>query len=323
MILVTGSSGLIGGRLSAVLSGDGLPVRPYDMRRSPVQDVRDGAQLRAALKDVEGVVHLAAISRVVWAEWNPFLARQVNVGGLRTLLAAAHASPTKPWVIFASSREVYGDAPKLPVREDATLSPLNVYARSKVAGERLMADARAAGLTTAVCRFSNVYGAGEDHADRLVVAFARTSAHGGTLHLEGPRNVFDLTHVDDVGEGLATLIAALRAGERLPPIHFVSGAGTSIEALANLAEEEAPNGARIGAVVKTPRSFDVSRFVGDPRRAAKLLGWRARTPLREGFRRLVDAFRDGAEPSRPWLPLLDQARGDGDVDAEARADRSN
>lgn len=307
MILITGSSGLLGSRLSAVLLARGLEVRPFDIRRSLAEDTRDGDALRAALEGVEGVVHLAAISRVVWAERHPVLADAINVGALRTLLDVAVAMRRKPWIVFASSREVYGDAPELPVAEDAPLRPLNVYARGKVAGERLVSEARAAGLTTAVCRFSNVYGAVHDHADRVVVAFARAAAQGGRLRLEGADNVFDFTHVEDVIEGLATLVAALRAGEVLPPIHFVSGTATSLSALAALAVQAAAPGTGIETTEAAPRSFDVARFVGDPARARAILGWQAHTPLHSGFERLVAAFRDQAAPSPPWLDLLDQS----------------
>ncbi|MEO8630408.1 MAG: NAD-dependent epimerase/dehydratase family protein [Betaproteobacteria bacterium] len=47
-----------------------------------------------------------------------------------------------PWLIFASSREVYGQPASLPATEDAPLRPVNVYGRSKLEGEYLVDAAR-------------------------------------------------------------------------------------------------------------------------------------------------------------------------------------
>ncbi|RVH76927.1 NAD-dependent epimerase/dehydratase family protein [Sinorhizobium meliloti] len=63
---------------------------------------------------------------------------------------------------------------------------MNTYAHSKVAGERIILKARESGLISNICRFSNVYGAADDHVDRAVNAFAKAAAFGGTIRLEGP-----------------------------------------------------------------------------------------------------------------------------------------
>jgi nucleoside-diphosphate-sugar epimerase len=178
--------------------------------------------------------------------------------------------------------------------------PCNVYAHSKVAVERLTQEARDSGMTTAVVRFSNVFGDTQDHADRVVPAFARAAASGGTVRVDGSRCTFDFAHVSDVADGLMRVARLLAEGERaLPPIHFVAGRQTSLGDLAQMAidhgaaaREEAP-----------ARSFDVHGFCGDPNRAQALLGWRATTPLERGFAQLVADFRAGMR-----APLTAQAR---------------
>src|SRR5690606_3758971 len=107
-------------------------------------DVRDRDRVREVVAEVDGVVHAAAISRVIWGEQEPALCWATNVAGLRNVLEMAAASARAPWVIFASSREVYGQADHLPVTEDCPLRPVNVYGRSKVEGERLVEEARSA-----------------------------------------------------------------------------------------------------------------------------------------------------------------------------------
>src|SRR5690606_18739564 len=178
----------------------------------------------------------AAVSRVIWGERDPALCRATNEGGTRNVLHAALASPRRPWIVFASSREVYGEPDALPVGEDAPLRPVNVYGETKIAGERLLEEARGAGLATAIVRLSNVYGSVHDHVDRVVPAFARSALAGDPLRIDGAEHTFDFTHIDDTARGIAAVIDALEAGERrLPAIHLLTGVPTTLGELASAA----------------------------------------------------------------------------------------
>lgn len=292
MILITGSRGLIGRSLVRRLASQGISFREFDVARSPREDTREPAALAAALEEATGIIHLAAVSRVVGAQRDPVLTQAVNVEALQSLLGAMMKRPERPWLIFASSREVYGEAASLPVGEDSPLAPLNVYARSKVAGEQLVEEAREAGLVANIVRFSNVYGCIDDHADRVVPAFARTAACGGVLRLEGPENMFDFTHVDDAVRGLELQIAVAAARETMPPIHLLTGEGTTLHALAAIAARTSSHD--LDLEIAPPRKYDVARFVGDPTRAQSLLGWQARIDLPTGFTKLIEAFRSAA-----------------------------
>ena len=291
-ILITGSEGLIGGALRAALATLGAEVRGLDVRASRAEagDVRDAWCVRNAVAGCRGIVHLVAMSRVMWAERDPQGCRDVNVGGLCNVIEAAVASARRPWLLFASSRDVYGQADRLPVTEAAPLRPVNVYGRCKMAGERLVEAARARGLRAATVRLSNVYGSTRDYPDRVLPAFARAAVRGTTLRVEGADNAFDFTHLDDTVRGLVAIIELLSGGETPPPpIHLVNGRPTTLGELAALAVQLA--GAQ-AAIVRAPaRRFDVSRFYGDPGRARKLLGWSAHVGLPEGLARLVRDFR--------------------------------
>lgn len=300
-ILVTGAAGLIGSAVLKLLRAAGLRVLALDLRtpRSAPGvsgDFLDRATLEPLLEEVDGVLHFAAVSRVIDGERDPERCWRVNAEGTGQLLDLAAKSPRRPWVVYASSREVYGQQDALPVPEDAPLRPKNIYARSKAEAERLMGAARAAGMRNAIVRFSNVYGTTHDHADRVVPAFARAAAAAQTgsreagVRVDGAQCTFDFTHVADVADGVMRVVRRLRDGETtLPPIHFVSGRQTSLGELATLAASV--GGPSLRVTEAPARGFDVHRFAGDPARAAALLGWRATTPLDQGFARLAAEFR--------------------------------
>jgi nucleoside-diphosphate-sugar epimerase len=110
-VLITGSAGLVGRALGAALQRHEVGVRELDLRATDqaTGDVRSREHVARAMADCSGVVHLAAVSRVVWAEQDPHACWATNVGGLENVLACAAERQDPPWILFASSREVYGE----------------------------------------------------------------------------------------------------------------------------------------------------------------------------------------------------------------------
>jgi len=292
-ILVTGASGLVGTALCKALKMAGNECIGLDLRDSAdlCGNVCNSEDLSAALNGCEGIIHLAAVSRVVWGEQDPTLCHQTNVEGTRTVIKEALSQKEPPWMIFSSSREVYGQQLNLPVKEDVPLAPMNVYARSKVAGEQLVAEARQCGLQGSVLRLSNVYGCVNDHVDRVVPAFARGAVNGETLRVDGGNHTFDFTHLEDTVIGLIKMVELLRVERTAPPpLHLLTGCQTTLHELACLAVEVAGNSSKI--LEAPPRSYDVSHFSGDPGRAKEILGWESTISIREGMARLVKNFRE-------------------------------
>jgi nucleoside-diphosphate-sugar epimerase len=279
-ILITGSAGLVGSALVRTLEQRGSALVRFDLQGTGATcgDVRDRDQVIKASTGVSGIIHLAAVSRVIWGERDPESCWATNVGGVRNVLEAAARSSLRPWVIFASSREVYGQPEILPADEDTPLRPVNIYGQSKVEGERLVADARREGVRACTIRLSNVFGSIADHVDRVVPAFARGAVAGEVLRIEGDDHTFDFTYIDDVARGIASLAELLATGAAAPPpIQLVSGHPTTLAELAALAIALA--GTRATVRHAPPRNFDVARFVGSGARARQLLAWQPRVEI--------------------------------------------
>lgn len=294
-ILVTGSCGLIGSALVDRLTSLGYSVAGFDtaQHNGGPSDITDPAAVAAAVDGSVGVVHLAAMSRVNWGEEDPARCNQVNVTGTENVLAASARMSTPPWILVASSREVYGQADVFPVSESAELNPLNHYAMSKLRVEQLVNSYRESGLRAGIIRFSNVYGSVADHQDRVVPAFCRLAAAGGVLGVEGPETTLDFTHIDDVTAALHAYVEMLMGGgEAQGPLHLVSGRGTNLAELAEMAITAAGRGT---TEVKPGRTYDVKTFIGDPSRAEMLLGWRTRISIEDGLADLIGRFASAAK----------------------------
>lgn len=291
-ILVTGSSGLIGTAVCAVLASQGHDVRRFDIadQKGGFGDILAPADLDIAMKGCMGVIHLAAVSRVIWGEQDPDKCRETNAVGTRNIIDRLRLSDLQPWLIFGSSREVYGQSCAFPVTESEPLHPINHYARSKVEAEQAVKQAMVAGLRASILRFSTVYGAIADHADRVIPAFCRAAVRGLPLRVDGAANSIDITHVADVAECISNVAKHLSGGKSLAPMHLTTGQGTSLLELAHAVRRLAQSKSEI--ITSAPRDFDVSTFIGDPKFAEAQIGWRSKVPLETGLKELVSQFRE-------------------------------
>lgn len=285
-VLITGSEGLIGSSLVEYLGQKSILVKRFDIRfhsnHPDARNVLDKLAVKKAVQGCIGIIHLAGTSRVILGEQNPGLCWKNNVEGTSNVIEAALESPYKPWVIYASSREVYGQQDSFPVTEAAPLKPMNIYAHSKVEAEKRIIEARDKGLLTVILRFSNVFGSPYDYPDRVIPAFCRAALLSEPLFVEGSQNIFDFTFVEDVVRGIGEVVSIFLAkSQNLPTIHFTTGRGITLKEAADIIVAKAKSSSLIQET--SPRSFDVSRFYGDPALAKNLLRWSSQFSFEEAI----------------------------------------
>lgn len=152
--LITGGAGSVGRQLVEMFAAAGRPVRVFDL---PVMDFtgledRDGIEIargditdsdgvRAAVSGVDAVLHLAAILPPN-SERDRDLTFRVNVAGTQNIIDAMEATNPDARLVFTSSISTYGDtsAEDPPVRTSHAQSAIDIYADSKIEGERLIRD---------------------------------------------------------------------------------------------------------------------------------------------------------------------------------------
>ena len=124
-----------------------FPESKYPFMRYFIGDVRDAARLEMAMRDVDYVIHAAALKHVPIAEYNPFECIQTNVYGAQNVVNACIKRGVKRVVALST---------------DKAANPINLYGASKLASDKIFtaADAMAgeAGTTFSVVRYGNVVG---------------------------------------------------------------------------------------------------------------------------------------------------------------------
>jgi UDP-glucose 4-epimerase len=147
--LVTGGAGFIGSHLTEELVRRGERVRVVDSlitgKRTNLAhvpgigfiegDLSDPAVARAAVKDVDYVLHQAAIPSVPRSvERSDHLEPREHRRDAQPARGGARCEVRR--VVYAGSSSAYGNAPTLPKREDMPPHPLSPYALQKLVGEQ-------------------------------------------------------------------------------------------------------------------------------------------------------------------------------------------
>ena len=125
-------------------------------------DITDAADCQRSVKDVDYVLHQAALGSVPRSIADPLTTHQSNVNGFLQMLDAARKAKVQRFV-YASSSSVYGDSPDLPKVETKIGNPLSTYALTKSINEQYAAVyALNYGFSTIGLRYFNVFGRRQD-----------------------------------------------------------------------------------------------------------------------------------------------------------------
>lgn len=316
-VLVTGGAGFIGSNLMREIAQNGFEPLIYDCEddggcanldidnsKHILGDVRDFNRLSKITDSVDGIIHLAAVSRVIWGFQDPRKCIDVNIAGTVNVLEAARQASSKPWVIYGSSREVYGEPDVLPVKESAPKKVANVYGMTKIASENLCQQySKDHGLRVGILRFSNVYGGPNDHLDRVTPKFIILSLGRQKIMIQGGGQIFDFTHISDTVNGIMKMMEILDSSDEsyVDDFHILTGQGTTLQQLVSIIDKNTSNDSEV--TYGPARSYDVEKFYGDPSKARKRLGFASRIDIEEGIRKYVPVLREHLEVDH------NQARG--------------
>ena len=282
-ILVTGGAGFIGSHLVERLLDDGAEevtvfdnfyrgnLRNLDPCREDPRleiieaDIRDAEAVGDAMQGAALVYHLAAQSNVLGSVSDVDYCFSTNVVGTYNVLRAASRHAVRR-LIFASSREVYGEPIGLPVDEGDPLLPINAYGASKLAGEAYCRSFRHVfGLQTVVLRLANVYG--QRDTGRVIPTWLEQAAAGEPLSVYGGKQLIDFVWV---GDAVEALVRAASREEALPPINVASGTGTKIVDLARRISRVTGGHGQLKLLPARP--VEVTRFVASVDRMREILG---------------------------------------------------
>ena len=300
--LVIGGAGFIGTHLVSKLLATGRKVTVLDRRTDALPEYPKGADyvagdfgqcemIRKLLCSHEEVIHLAYASVPKTSFENPFSDLLENLPPTLQLFAEVAASGRK-LVFVSSGGTVYGEADKLPIREDHPTKPISPYGVTKLTLESYAhLYAVTHGLKFICVRPANAFGPGQKpFTGQGFIANAMTSMmQGQPVTVFGQRGtVRDYLYVSDLAAGI---VSALEKGSFSEIYNLGSGVGRSnmdvIETILPLMKGLADE---VHIEHLPERPFDVRANILDSGKLRKDTGWRPKM-----------AFDEGLLCTREWL----------------------
>jgi UDP-N-acetylglucosamine 4-epimerase len=232
-VLVTGGAGFIGSNLCEALLKKGnkvvcldnfstgkkenLEELLKDSNFSLIEgDIRALEDCLKATKNIDYVLHQAALGSVPRSIKDPITSNDVNVSGFLNMLVAARDNKVNRFV-FAASSSTYGDSESMPKVEDIIGKPLSPYAITKYVNE-LYADifSKTYGLETIGLRYFNVFGRKQDPNGAyaaVIPKFVSQLMNGESPVINGDGDYSrDFTYIDNVIQ--ANLLSLVTTNEK-------------------------------------------------------------------------------------------------------------
>jgi UDP-glucose 4-epimerase len=291
-VIVTGGAGFLGSTLVPELIKSGYEVHVIDdlsagkKERVPKEatlyevDIRNEAALDrafAAVGDIYGVFHLAALPRVQFSIDHPKESHSVNIDGLLNVFNAAAKYKARR-LVYSASSSAYGNQEHMPLHEGLIPSPMSPYAAQKYYGEIMARNyAMHYGLPTVCLRYFNLFGPNYDPKGaypQAIGLFLYLKSQGKPMTVTGDGlQTRDCVYVTDVARANILALESDRVGKG-EVMNIGSGVNVPI---IEIAREIG------GEVVHIPPRIEPRNTKADISRAKELLGWEPRVTFKEGI----------------------------------------
>lgn len=309
--LVTGGAGFIGSHLVDRLLKDGHQVavidnfstgRPQNLTHQKdnknlsliEEDILELNSIKQYFKDIEIVIHLAALADIVPSITNPAGYYKSNVTGTFSVAEACRLAGVKK-LIYAASSSCYGIPDTYPTAETSEIRPQYPYALTKYLGEQIVLHwGEVYRLPVISLRLFNVYGPRSRTSGTYGAVFgvflAQKLNHKPFTVVGDGSQKRDFIYVSDAAEAF---IKAAYSDVKKGVFNVGSGNPQSINKLVSLL-----GGERV-FIPKRPAEPDCTW--ADISRISSTLGWEARVSFEEGVQRVLEQI-DYWKDAPVWTP---------------------
>jgi UDP-glucuronate 4-epimerase len=315
-ILVTGGAGFIGSHLCERLIAEGCKVvcldnfNPFyspEVKRQNlsaiithpsfslvVGDIRNPNDLDKCFngKNIDLVIHLAAMAGVRPSIENPLLYADVNITGtLQVLLACKRHNIRK--LLFASSSSVYGNKEGGSFKEtDSVDKPISPYAATKRAGELICFNqSRLMDISVVCLRFFTVFGP-RQRPDLAIHKFTRLLYEEKSIPVYGDGSTSrDYTYIDDTIGGIQKAVDYVNTHTGFEIFNL--GESQTVKLADMITELEKASGSKAIMDIQPLQPGDVNYTCADIEKSRKILGYNPVWSFEKGIRSFIDWYETG------------------------------
>lgn len=253
-------------------------------------DICDYETCKNALKNVDYVLHQAALGSVPRSIADPVKTNASNISGFVNMITAAKEAEVANFV-FAASSSTYGDHPDLPKVEDKIGNPLSPYAVTKYVNE-LYADVffRTYNFKSVGLRYFNVFGPRQDPEGAYAAVIPKWVAAinaGDTVFINGDGETSrDFCYIENVVQ-INILAATCGTLQKNEVYNVAVGGQTSLNELVKLIKENLRKNSFSDIVYRDFRAGDVRHSKASIEKAISQLGYDPQYDMRSGLNKLL------------------------------------
>jgi UDP-N-acetylglucosamine 4-epimerase len=246
-----------------------------------------------AMKDIDFVLHQAALGSVPRSVKDPVSTNNANVNGFLNILVAAKEAGVKR-IVYASSSSVYGDSKALPKREDNIGKPLSPYAVSKLVDEHYAGVfSRIYGMEIIGLRYFNIFGPRQNPSGPYAAAiplFMEALLKNQPAYINGDGGqTRDFTFVQNAVQANIKALFSLYRPEIEQIYNVAVSERISIKELFNILKDL--TGSEHDAIHREEREGDIKDSLADISKAQTHLGYQPAIRMREGLSITLEWFK--------------------------------
>jgi len=314
-VLVTGAAGFIGSNLCEFLVENNVSVKALDNFATGHKhnlsnllskanftfiegDITDLDTCQNACRNVDFVLHQAALGSVPRSIEDPIRTNQANINGFLNMLVASRDQGVKRFV-YAASSSTYGDSKSLPKVEDIIGNPLSPYAITKYVNELYAQNFKLTyDLDTVGLRYFNVFGRKQDPNGAYAAVIPKfviqlMKHESPTINGDGTFSR-DFTYIDNVIQMNVLAITTSNKNALNQIYNTAVGDRTTIKEMAELLKKYlSVYDAKIANIeIKhgSNRKGDVPHSLASVEKATKLMGYKPTHEFKEGLKEAVDWY---------------------------------
>ena len=261
-------------------------------------DICDLGTCQSVCRDVDYVLHQAALGSVPRSLEDPLATHAANNTGFLNMLIAARDAKVKRFV-YAASSSTYGDHPGLPKVEDVIGKPLSPYAVTKLVNE-LYADVfgRCYGMESIGLRYFNIFGRRQDPDGAyaaVVPKWVASMIHNEPVFINGDGETSrDFCYIDNVIQANLLAATSQHADAANQVYNVAVGDRTTLnelfESIRTLLAPQFPHLAEYSPQYRDFRAGDVRHSLADISRARTRLGYEPTHRIGEGMAEAMDWY---------------------------------
>ncbi|MGK5090824.1 NAD(P)-dependent oxidoreductase [Deltaproteobacteria bacterium TL4] len=304
-VLVIGGAGYIGSALLPQLLNKGYKVRLLDLLLygiEPIQnivehpkfeiiqaDFRQVHQVVEAMEGMDAVIHLGAIVGDPACALDEELTIEINLMATRLIAEVAKANRVNRF-IFASTCSVYGASEEC-LDEQSALNPVSLYARSKIASERVLQQMADEHFSPVLLRFGTIYGlSGRTRFDLVVNLLTAKAVMDGQITVFGGNQWRPFVHVNDAASAVhRALEVPLESVDRQVFNVGSDEQNYTIQQIGDIIHKHVPSAEMISKLEDTDRrNYQVSFS-----KIRRVLNFQPLWSVKQGIQQVIDAIQEG------------------------------